>query len=272
MLNLKAKTTIYDRFGVENIRQCEEYANICRPDKSSEVYKRFEQLINAKARVATEWLAARDIEYTWNERINNHLYRLYIPDKDLLLDFEYYPVSNMNYNYIRINYDTNMITILERLFPEVVLNTEELDVWKITQKAANRFLKANGHLPIYNKNILRIALVKDEIIYQCIIIQGNKVLANVTRRNCMVKYGTYILLRYLTEVFSISEILIKENSDNSYTSMMYQLMNLNIQSKTSKKKIWWNSSQTKWHIDQSEISDYMPFYFTEKVIYCYRAQ
>lgn len=267
-MNNKAIKTTYSRFGVENIRQCEEYANISRPNKSSDVYKKFNDLVASKIAQATAWLSGHNIEYTWNERIDGHLYRLCIPSKDILFDFECYPVVNPNYNYIRINYDTDIIVVLEKLFPEQVFETDELTVWKITQKAANRFFKENNISPIYDNSILRIALVKDTTIYQCIAIKDNKVVANVVKHRYMIKYGTYILLRYLTEVFELPEILIKENLDNSYTTTLYQLLNLKKVKETTKRKIWWSDSP-KWHISKDEIDNYVPFYLTETITYQY---
>lgn len=269
MINNKAKITTYTKYGVENIRKCEEYVNILRPDKSSAVYQQFNKLISDKVNTAMQWLSERNKEYTWNERIDGHLYRLYIPEKDLLLDFEFYPVINRNYNYIRINYDTDIITVLEKMFPAQVINTQELDYWKLSQKATNKFLRESNHSPVYDKSTLSIALVKDTTIYQCVVIKQNRILANVTRRNCSVPYGTYMLLRYLNEMFEIPEILIKDNLDNSYTTLMYELLNLPIVDRTCKKKIWWSIDKQSWHISLSERKDYIPFYFTEQVTYRY---
>jgi len=271
MLNNKAKQTIYDKFGVENIRQCEEYVNICRPNKSSEVYKQFEELVEQKVNQATQWLSSRNIDYSWNERIDGHLYRLYIPDKDLLLDFEYYPVINMNYNYIRINYYDNIILILEKLYPQVIFETNELELhYKVSQKEINRFLKENGHSPIYDNSLLRMAWVDKETICQCYVLKGNQIISNVTRRGYKINHGTFMLLRYLNEMFEIPEIVIKDSLDNSFNTDAYPVWGLKIINKTSKKKIWWNGEHNKWHISQSEIDNYVPFYFTEKVVYSYK--
>jgi len=269
MINDKAKRTTYDKYGVENIRQAEEYVNIIRPDRSTELYRQFNKVMNDKVNQAMTWLSERSIEYVWSNWIDGHLYRLCIPEKDLLLDFEFYPVMNSQYNYIRINYNTNIIDVLERLFPKTVVNTEELDVWKITPKAMNKFLRENKTNPIYDKSILILALVKDSTIFQCMAIKRNKVIVNVTRNKCSVPYGTYILLRYFNEVFEIPEIQIKNNCDNSYKMSLYELLNLPVVSKTAKKKIWWSPESTKWHIDKSESENYIPFYFTEQITYSY---
>lgn len=241
--------------------------NLSKLDKTSELYAQYGELVNYKVNSAMAWLETRDIEYVWNNWIAGHLYRLYIPAKDLILDFEFYPVNNINYNYIRINYDTDVIRVLERLFPETIIDTQELNLWKLNQKATNKFLKENGASPIYDKSVLRVALVKDTTIYQCMVIKDNQIKANVTKRNCSVPYGTYILLRYLNEMFGIPEIFIKGDLDNSYTTSMYQLLNLPIISKTFKKKIWWNPKGAKWHPDNTD--NYIPFYFTEKITYQY---
>jgi hypothetical protein len=243
--------------------------NITVPDKNSDVYKQYVELINHKVSSAISWLIDRKIEYIWNNQIEGHLYRIYIPSKDVLLDFEPYPVNNINYNWIRINYDTDIIRVLEHLFPETILDTQELDVWKLNRRAANRFLRENEVSPIYDENVLRLALVKDHTIYQCVIVKDNKIIANATKRNFSVPYGTYILLRYLNEQFGISEIFIKETLDNSYTNMIYQILNLPVVSKSSKKRIWWNEDKTEWHIKRELTSQFIPFYLCESVVYRY---
>ena len=87
-MNNKAKHTIYDRYNCSNVSQCEDFVNIIRPDKTSRVYQDFIECVNAKVQIAMSWLSKKNIEYTWNERIEGHLYRIYIPEKDLLMDFE----------------------------------------------------------------------------------------------------------------------------------------------------------------------------------------
>lgn len=263
---------IYSKYGVENISKSEEYVHITRPDKGSSVYKEFEKLVNSKVELAMKWLAERDIEYVWNNWIDRHLYRLYIPSKELIFDFEYYPVFTDMYNYIRINYDTDIIDVLESLYPECIYETKQLQVWIITQKAANKFLKENNYSPIYYKNVLRLAWVdvnrEDPKIIQLAIIKNDKIIVNLTRHHCKVNYGTFMLLRYLTEQFGYKKVYIKERLDNSYNHNSYQLYCKRIK-ETSKQKVWWNSSQTKWHIAENESSNYTPFYLSEYIEYCY---
>lgn len=263
---------IYSKYGVENISKSEEFVHITRPDKDSTVYKEFEKLVNSKIELAMKWLAERDIEYVWNNWIDRHLYRLYIPSKELIFDFEYYPVFTDMYNYIRINYDTDIIEVLESLYPETIYETKQLQVWIITQKAANKFLKENNHSAVYYKNVLRLAWVdvngEDPNIIQLAIIKNDKIIVNITKRYYKVNYGTFMLLRYLTEQFGYNEVYIKERLDNSYNHNSYQLYCKRIK-ETNKQKVWWNSSQTKWHIDETESSNYMPFYLSEYLEYCY---
>ena len=122
---------------------------------------------------------------------------------------------------------------------------------------------------LYNKSVLNIALVKDNIIYQCMVIKQNRVMANVTKRNCSVPYGTYMLLRYLNEMFGFDKILINTNLDNSYMTNLYQLLELPRHKITSKKKIWWNAKKPAWHIDMKKVNEYIPVYFTEHITYKY---
>lgn len=243
--------------------------NISQPNPDSEVYKQFLILINQKVSQAVMWLGYKHIDYVWNNRINNHLYRLYIPKKDLLLDFEYYPMNNVEYNYIRVNFDTDVIQLLEHLFPTTVIDTNELDVWKLHQKATNHFLRENRASPVYDSNVLRLALVKNNVIYQCIVVKGNRIIRNVTKRDCSVPYGTYILLRYLNEMFGVSEVLITESTENSYMNTLYQILNLPIVVQTNKKKIWWNPDGCKWKIKKEQTSQFVPFYYCETVVYRY---
>lgn len=243
--------------------------NITTPDKNSKSYKQFVELNVDKVKIAMEWLSEHNIEYVLNMWVENHLYRLYIPSKDLLLDFEYYPENKYMYNYIRVNYNTDIIRLLEKIFPETILDTNELVVWKVNQRASNKFLRENNNSPIYDKNVLRIALVKDSIIYQCVIIKDNKIIANATKRNCSIPYGTYILLRYLNEIFGFSEIIIREHCDNSYNNILFQILNSPVIDKTPKRKIWWSPDNTKWRIPKSEAHKYIPFYFTEQITYKY---
>lgn len=269
MINDKAKITTYNRYGVENIRQSEEYVNIIHPDKTSELYQQFNKVMNDKVSLAMSWLSERNIEYVWSNWIDGHLYRLCIPEKDLLLDFEFYPVNNMNYNYIRINYDTNILDVLGRVFPTEVVDTQDMQFYILTPRRTNQFLKENGHSPIYDKHVLRAGLVKGEEIYQCIIVKQNKITVNLTKQNAKVVHGTYMILRYLVESLGFSEILIKDNCNDSYRMSLYELLNLPAISKTAKKKIWWNLDKPKWHINKQESENYMPFYFTEQITYKY---
>lgn len=243
--------------------------NITLPDIKSKAYKDYIYLTNWKVSEAISWLTDRSIDYIWNNRIDGHLYRLYIPAKDLLLDFELYPVNNVNYNYIRINPDTDIIELLERLFPETIMDTQELSVWKLNQRASNRFLRENEASPVYDKQVIRLALVKDLTIYQCIILKDNRIIANVTKKKCSVPFGTYILLRHLNEMFGFSGILIKEDLDDSYANTIYQILNLPVVSKTSKKRIWWSKDKTSWHIKRELASQFVPFYYCESVVYKY---
>ena len=243
--------------------------NISKPDINSNAYRKYLGLVNQKVSEIMAWLTLRKIEYINNNWINGHLYRLYIPSKDLLLDFEYYPVNNYEYNYIRINYDTDVTVLMERLFPNVILDTQELDVWKLNQRAANKFLKENEASPVYGNDVLRIALVRDMTIFQCIILKDNKIITNVTKRSCSVPYGTYILLRYLNEMFGIQEIQIRECMDNSYTNTLYQVLNLPVISQTTKKKVWWSPAGAKWHIKTEDTDKYIPFYYCEYRTYKY---
>ena len=243
--------------------------NISRPNKTSEIYRQFLGEINKKVSEAVVWLNAHEIEYVWNYWAADHLYRLYIPHKDLLLDFEYYPVNNIEYNYIRVNFDTNIIQLMEQIFPSVLMDTKDLDVWKLTQRACNHFLRENGVSPIYDKNVIRLAWVQDKTIYQCIVVKDNKIIANVRKQNCSVTLGTYMMLRYLNEMFGFSNILIKENLENSYPHIWYRLCNIPAINKTHKKKIWWSPSGTKWKIKKEQYNQYVPFYFCEDIIYMY---
>jgi hypothetical protein len=246
--------------------------NVEYPDKNSIAYKQYLEMIAQKVSDIMSWLSDHQIDYVWNYWIGNHLYRIYIPSKDLLLDFECYPVNNINYNYIRVNHNTDVIKLLERLFPKTIVDTQELTVWKLNQGATNKFLRSNGSSPVYYKNVLRLALVRDTTIYQCIIVKDHKIIVNITQQNCSVPYGTYILLRYLTEMFGEEEIIINDNLDNSYNTMLYQLLNLPVTAKTPKQKIWWSSGETKWRIKPMDKNKYVPLYLTEHITYCYSAK
>ena len=241
--------------------------NTSQPDKTSPIYASFLSHMNQKVDSAIAWLSERNIEYIWNNWIDNHLYRLYIPEKDLLLDFEYYPVIDPNYNYVRVNFDTNIENVLARLFPETMLDTEDMTVWKLTQKAANKFLRENGAPPIYYKDVLRLGYVKDMEIYQCIIIRRDTIIADVTKKDCKVAFGTYMLLRYLNEAFGFDHIKIRETFDNSYINTFYQLLGLPAEHKSPKRKVWWSPDKVVWRTDHPE--NYIPFYLTESVTYTY---
>ena len=243
--------------------------NISKPDTGSPAYKQFIQFLNQKVSMALNWLDAHKIEYTQNYTINNHLYRIYIIEKDLLLDFEYYPEMTTDYNYIRINYDTDIHRMLETLFPETILDTQELTVWKLNRRSCNRFLRENGVSPIYDNKVLRIAYVKDTTIYQCIILKDDRIVANVTRQNCSVKLGTYMLLRYLTEEFGVDKIQISVSLGNSYNNVLYQILGLPCTYRSNKKKIWWNANKCLWKINAAYKSDYVPFYIPEVATYVY---
>ena len=243
--------------------------NISTPDINSDIYKEFIRAVKTKVNQAENWLIEHNIDYVWNYWIGNHLYRLYIPNKDLLLDFEYYPINNVEYNYIRVNFDDDIIQLLNKLFPKNVLDTANLQVCKLSQRSANRFLREQHNSPIYNKNVLRLAFVKDNIIYQCMAIKDNKIIANVTRQDYSISYGTYILLRYLNEMFGFSEILIKESLDNSYKHTIFQILNVPIVEQSIKKKIWWNPTGAKWHIKREDTDKYIPFYYCESRVYKY---
>ena len=260
--------SVYYRYGVSNIAKSEDFVHIVRPDKSSKVYECYENLMQSKIEQATAWLNARGLEYTWNERIDGHLYRLCIPDRDLLFDFECYPVINMNYNYVRINYNTDIIDILEKIFPKFIIDTDELNLhYNVSQKEINKFLRENGHNPVYDKNVLRLAWIKDSKIYQCFVLSGDEIKINITRKSYQVRCGTFMLLRYLNEMLCLPRVIIKDSLDNSYVSDSYQIYGLTVVDKKHKKKIWWSPQEAKWHVDYP--SEYVPLYFTEKITYAY---
>lgn len=238
------------------------------PDKNSTIYKQFISLINNKVNEMIAWLSEQNIEYVWNNWINEHLYRLYIPEKDLLFDFEYFPVYNNEYNYIRVNFDTDVISLLERLFPATIFDTEDLDIWVLKQKACNHFLRENNASPVYDKTALRIAWVKDKEICQCIVVQGDWIIRNVTKQNCSIRFGTYMLLRYLNEAFGISEISFKESLGNSMPIMLYQILKIPYMQE-HKKKIWWSPECTKWKIKREQTDKFISLYYPETRIYRY---
>ena len=70
--------------------------NITKPNVNSDIQKAFEKEIECKVQTAISRLSK--IEYVRDKYVDNHLYRLYIPCKDLLMDFEWYPVINPNFN------------------------------------------------------------------------------------------------------------------------------------------------------------------------------
>lgn len=266
----KKKQTVYARYGVVNVSKSEEFAHICRPDKYSPVYHEFIEHINYTVGKLGKLLSDNNIAYSANEFIDGHLYRIYIPCKDLLIDFEYYPVVNFRYNYMRINYNDDIEIIFMQLFPKEIISTEDAEVWVLTQRANNRFLKENKSSPIYDKSVLRLALVKDREIYQSITLkydevkQYNKIISNVSKLNSQVDYGTVILLRYFKEIYDCEDIHINSSCDNSYRETTYQLMNMKLVDQQCKKKIWWSPKGCNWHVKKEHIDEYVPFYFTEK--------
>lgn len=267
-MNELAKKTIKERYGVTNVSRLEEFANICRPDKFSPIYHEFTEMISYKVGQLAKLLTDHDIAFSSNEFINGHLYRIYIHNRDLLLDFEYYPVVNFSYNYIRVNYNDDMGILFKKIFPEISYETEEVEVWQIDQKDNNKFLREQGYSPIYDKSATIIALGKDQTIYQSAVVRNindkNKLVANVTRTNYQVNYGTIIILRYFKEVFGLTDIEIKSDLDNSFRETTYQLMNMKLVGQQYKKKIWWSPKECNWHIKKEHTDEYVPFYFTEK--------
>ena len=243
--------------------------NISHPNTNSEVYRQFIRLVNEKVSQAEIWLITHKIDYVWNYWLGDHLYRIYIPDKDLLLDFEYYPVAHLEYSYIRVNYNDDMIVLLQTIFPENIIDTQDMTVWKLTQRYSNRFFREQGESPVYDKNVLRLGWVKDQTIYQCIVIKDNEIIRNVVRSGWAVPYGTYMLLRYLTEIYGFSQIIIKESLNNSFRHLTYQILNVPYTTIPNKKKIWWSAAGTKWHIKREDTDKYIPFYFCETRIYKY---
>ncbi len=270
-----AKQTIVARYGVSHVSKLEEFAHICRPDKYAPVYHEFIEHISFKVGQLAKLLTDNNIPFSSNEFINGHLYRIYIPCKDLLLDFEYYPVVNFNYNYIRINYNDDMSLLYKQLFPSVILETEDVEVWKLTQKADNHFLRENRYSPIYDKTALRLGLVWQDKIYQSATATYDKnsgytnITVNASRVDSKVNFGTIILLRYFKEFYGIDNIRIKSNLDNSFRESTYQLMGMRLIDQQCKKKIWWSPIKCDWHIKKEHTDEYVPFYFTEKRVWVY---
>ena len=240
--------------------------NITKPLITSSEYRAFLELINHKISTAMDWLYARGINYILDFYLDGHLYRMYIPKKDVLLDFECYPVISNMHNYIRVNYNTDIVLLLEQLFPEVILDTDDLNIWVINQISANHFLRENGVSPVYNKHVLRLAWVRDNEIYQCIVLQNNKLIRNVTKLNCTIGWGTYMLIRYANECYGIEDIKIPETLDNSFANMLYQILGLPYEH-SSKRKILWSPDKVVWRSD--DHSKFVPFYLSEKITYTY---
>lgn len=241
--------------------------NISKPDTSSEVYKAFIAHIKSKVELAELWLIQHKIDYIWNYWVGNHLYRLYIESIDLLLDFEYYPVSNYDYNYIRVNFDTDILQLLEMIFPTTVIDTAEANFCIADQRECNRFLKENNSPPVYDKQALRVVWVKDNIIYQCIVVKDGVIIRDVKKLGCTIVCGTFMALRYLTEVLHLPEITIKANIGNSYSIRTYQHLKLSGRPQSCKRKIWWSPSDTKWKIKKEDTDRYIPFYYCEDIEY-----
>lgn len=271
----KHKHTMQLRYGVNNVGQLEEYAHICRPDKYSPIYHEFTEHISFKVGQLAKLLTDHGIQFSSNEFINGHLYRIYIHDKDLLLDFEYYPVVNFSYNYIRVNYNDDMELLYKRLFPAIILETEDVDVWKLTQKADNHFLRENGYSPIYDKTALRLGLVWQDNIYQSATAAYDQhtgytnIVVNANRIDSQVNFGTVILLSYFKNFYEMDNIAVKSNLDNSFRETTYQLMGMKLIDQQCKKKIWWSPAKSEWHVKKEHTDEYVPFYFTEKRIWIY---
>lgn len=267
------KSTNLSRYGVSNVSKLEEFAHISRPDKYSPVYHEFIELISYKVGQLAKLLTEHNIQFSSNEFINGHLYRIYIPEKDLLFDFENYPVINYNYNYIRINYFDDISEIFNYLYPKNIIGIDDIEVWQLTQKANNRFLRANGYSSIYDKYALRLALVRDNEIYKSMSItydeksKHNKIISNATSKEHSVEYGTVILLNYFKNFYDITNIELKSNLDNSFRETAYQLMGMKVIDQQCKKKIWWSPIKPEWHIKKEHIDEYVPYYFTEKRIW-----
>lgn len=271
----KTKDTLLIKYGVTNVSKLEEFVHISRPDKFSPIYHEFIELINFKVGQFAKILTDHNIKFSSNEFINSHLYRIYIIDKDVLLDFEFYPVPNFNYNYIRVRYDQDMKLLYKMLFPSVILEPETLEVWKLTQRADNKFLRDIGASPIYHKDVLRLGIVNKGCILQTMVIRYdkkdgyNKLISDVTTPGVRINLGTMWLLRYFKEMFDINDIRVVSDLDNSYKEITYHLMGMKLLSHDSKKKIWWSPNGCKWHIKKEHTEEYVPYYFTEKRVWVY---
>lgn len=267
--------TILIKYGVSNVSKLEEFVHISRPDKFSPVYQEYLEHINTKVGLLAKLLTDHNIKFSCNEFINGHLYRLYIIDKDILLDFELYPVPNHNYNYVRVNYDQDIDILYKSLFPSVILEPETLEVWELTQRIDNHFLRSIGRSPIYHKDVIRLGIVSGGCILQSMTIKTdsvsghNKVIANAITPGARINLGTMWLLRYFKEVYGMQQIEITSNRDNSIQETMYQLMGMRLSDQQFKKKIWWAPDKTEWHIKKEHTEEYVPFYFTEKRIWLY---
>lgn len=275
MFNDKAARTILSRYGVSNVSKSEEFVHISKPDKYSPIYHEFTEHISTKVGQLAKLLADHNIPFSANEFIDGHLYRLSIPNKDLLFDFEYYPVINYNYNYIRVNYNDDIEVLFKKLYPANILSYDNIEVWQIPQITSNRFLKETGVSPIYDKSAIRLAIMHNGEIYQSAVVKRDKeckegkLVSNVTRLDYQVEYGTILLLRYFKERYDISSIEIHSNIDNSFQEITYQLLGMKILSEQHKKKIWWSPKGCEWHIKKEHINEYVPFYFTEKRVWIF---
>lgn len=271
---MSREQTNLNKYGVSNVGKLEEFVHICRPDKYSPVYHEFTEHISFKVGQFAKLLTDNKIPFCSNEFIDGHLYRIWIPHKDLLFDFEYYPVPNFNYNYIRVNYNDDMELLYKKLFPSVILETEQVEVWKLTQRANNRFLKQNERAPVYG-NALRLGFVYNDEIYQSMTVvydeknDCNNVICNVSKIDYQVNFGTVLLLRYFKDAYSMDNIRIKSNLDNSFRETTYQLMGMKLVDQQCKKKIWWSPAKSEWHVKKEHTDEYVPFYFTEKRIWLY---
>lgn len=243
--------------------------NICRPDTGSTVYKQFINSVLTKVGQAELWLIEHKIYYVWNYWLGDHLYRIYIPSKDLLLDFEYYPSPHKDYNYIRINFDDDIQCILQSVFPETIVDTQNAELKELSQKEANHFLREQGVAPCYDKKALRLGWVKDSTIYQCVVIKDSRIITNVVKHNCAVPYGSYMILRYLNEVYKYRTIVFKESLNNSIRHITYQILDVPYVAHELKKKIWWSPTGAKWHIKREDTDKYIPFYYCGYRIYRY---
>ncbi len=291
----KIKATTMERYGVPFY--------VMSPD----VQRHFSQVSKLNRTIADK-LAEYNIHSEYEYIINHSRYDLYLPSHNLLIEinptYTHNAIGNhwtseglpMNYHIDKcrkaidkemnirciFDWDSTNDMIKELASPYIIINSENLDVYKLTRTAYKTFLNAYGHRrnKKYNRKEVAFGLVKDGLLYQVILLQKSMyhhhstVIADYgTRWGYNIENGLNKLLQTIFNIYEKNDIILELPFDRLDINDLHE-MNLHYYHSVHPMLIWSKKNECitdNKNIDkESMLADgWLPVYDCGQAVYTF---